>query len=390
MPTANSSNLPARSKPAKPSAEYPLFPHASGQWAKKIRGQLVYFGVWSDPDAALAKYLAEKDDLHAGRKPREEAEAVTVKDACNAFLREKAARRDGGELSPRTWADYRRVCDLLVEHLGKRRLVSDLRPDDFAALRNKAAKRWGPHRLSSTVQYARSVFKFAFESDLIDRPVRFGATFKKPSKKTMRLHRSEQGPKLLAAEEIRRLLGCPPWRPAAEGQLRAMILLAINCGFGNSDCGSLPLTAVDLDAGWIDYPRPKTGIPRRCPLWPETVAALREALSRRPAPKNGEHAGLVFVTKYGDTWGKDTSENPISREVGKLLKKLGISGRKGLGFYTLRHTFRTVADEVKDPVAADHIMGHETPNMSSVYRERIGDERLKAVAEHVRKWLFAV
>jgi hypothetical protein len=48
-----------------------------------------------------------------------------------------------------------------------------------------------------------------------------------------------------------------------------------------------------------------------------------------------------------------------------------------------------VADEAKDPVAADFIMGHETPHMSSAYRETISDARLRAVAEHVRKWLFA-
>jgi hypothetical protein len=28
------------------------------------------FGPWNDPDGARAKYLAEKDDLHAGKKPR--------------------------------------------------------------------------------------------------------------------------------------------------------------------------------------------------------------------------------------------------------------------------------------------------------------------------------
>jgi hypothetical protein len=33
-------------------------------------------------------------------------------------------------------------------------------------------------------------------------------------------------------------------------------------------------------------------------------------------------------------------------------------------------------------------MGHEVPNMSSAYRETISDERLKAVANHVRAWLF--
>ena len=47
-----------------------------------------------------------------------------------------------------------------------------------------------------------------------------------------------------------------------------------------------------------------------------------------------------------------------------------------------------VADEVKDQPAADYIIGHEVPHMSSIYRETISDERLRAVAEHVRKWLF--
>jgi integrase len=73
----------------------------------------------------------------------------------------------------------------------------------------------------------------------------------------------------------------------------------------------------------------------------------------------------------------------------KVLQDLGINGRKGLGFYTIRHTFRTVADETKDSVACDAIMGHETPHISSVYRETISDSRLREVADHVRRWLFA-
>src|SRR5207247_1770673 len=170
--------------------------------------------------------------------------------------------------------------------------------------------------------------------------------------------------------------------------MRAMILLGINSGFGNADCGRLPLSAVNLDAGMIDFPRPKTGIPRRCPLWPETVQALREASAGRPEPKKEEYAGLVFITQRGLAWAKDTNDCPVAKETAKVLRKLGINGRKGLGFYTLRHTFRTVADEAKDQPAADFIMGHEVPHMSSVYRETISDARLKAVADHVRNWLF--
>src|SRR5262249_54915226 len=60
----------------------------------------------------------------------------------------------------------------------------------------------------------------------------------------------------------------------------------------------------------------------------------------------------------------------------------------GIGFYTLRHVFRTVADAARDPVAIDLIMGHSDPSMGGHYRERIEDSRLLAVAEHVRQWLF--
>ncbi len=290
--------------------------------------------------------------------------------------------RDVGELSPRTWQEYKEACDLLIGRFGKNRLVEDLRPDDFAALRKHMAAKWGAYRLSNVTQYVRSVFKHAFDAELIDRPVRFGPGFKRPSKKVVRLHRAEQGPKLFTAEEVRRMID------AAGLPLKAMLLLAINCGMGNGDCGNLSLSAVDLDNGIIDYPRPKTGIARRCVLWPETVDALRAALAKRPHPKSEEDASLFFITKYGLSWAKDTPDGPISKETAKLLKELRSNGRKGLGFYTLRHTFRTVADESKDQPAVDFIMGHEVPHMSAVYRKTISDERLRAVADHVRKWLF--
>jgi integrase len=391
MSDSDSTHPPAPGKPNKPYPEYPLTAHPAGYWCKKIRGKIHYFGPWADPDGALTKYLEQKDALHAGRKPRPDAGVATVKDAANAFLNAKQALVDAGELSPRTWALYKEAAEAAIAAFGKGRLVADLGPDDFGALRRRLAKRLGPHGLGSRVQSVRCLFKYAFDAGLIDRPLRYGPDFKRPSKKTLRLHRAKQGAKLFTAEEVRRLLGLPPWRQAAGVQLEAMIWLGINCGFGNADSGNLPLTALDLDGGWIYYPRPKTGIPRRCPLWPETVAALRAALAVRPEPKKVEHATLVFITKYGLPWHRDTGKlgnRPISHETGKLLKALGINGRKGIGFYTLRHTFRTVADEAKDQPAADLIMGHEIPHMSSVYRETISDERLKAVSDHVRRWLF--
>lgn len=374
---------PAPAKPSKPYPEFPLFAHITNRWCKKIRGKLHYFGPWDDPDGALERYNEQKEALHAGRKPCVSQDAATVKDVVNSFLNAKQALVDAGELSPRTWAEYKQVCDLVVAQVGKSRRADDVGPEDFAPLRNKMAMRWGAHRLGKLIQYTRSLFKHALDAGLISRPIRFGPGFKRPSKKTVRLERAKGGAKLFSPEEIGRML------EAAGVQMRAMILLGINCGFGNADCGELPLTAVHLDAGWLDFPRPKTGIPRRCPLWPETVEAIHDALAKRPAPKDPADAGLVFITKRGGGWCKDTSTNPISQETAKLLRKLGIKAPDGVGFYTLRHTFRTVADESKDQPAVDLIMGHEIPHMSSVYRETISDERLQAVVDRVREWLFA-
>jgi integrase len=382
MTESNSTSPPRPDKPAKPHDDFPLFPHASGQWAKKIKGRMFYFGKWDDPDAALNVYLAQKDDLHAGRKPRERAEGTTVKDLCNQFLTAKQALVESGELLSRTWTDYKAACDLIVSRFGKSRLVEDLGPDDFAALRNFMAKRWAITSVRSVIQRVRCVFKFASDNRLIPEPVCYGQGFKRPSPKALRLERARRGHKLFTAGEIRLLLD------TASVTVRAQILLGINGGFGNTDCGTLPQSAIDWQNAIIDFPRPKTGIPRRVPLWPETLAALREALAQRPAPKKPEYAGLVFITQRGLSWAKDIADSPLTKEVAKLLKALEINGRKGLGFYTLRHTFRTIADEAKDQPAADFLMGHEVAHMSSVYRERISDERLRAVVDHVRRWLY--
>lgn len=382
-------------RPKKPYPGFPLTPHPGGKWQKKIRGKIHYFGRWAESkkgewvrtkrdgwEDALEAYKRVADDLHAGRTPRADTGGVTVRDLCNSFDRAKQRKLDAGEITQRTYDDYVNTTDRIVAKFGKERLVEDLHPEDFAALRADMARTWGPVRLGNEIQRVRVVFKHGFDAGLIDRPMRFGPEFKKPSAKTLRKHRHQQGERMLEPGELRKLI------EAAPDPLKAMILLGLNAGFGNHDIATLPMDAIDLSAGWVRYPRPKTGIPRRCPLWPETIEALRDALDSRPVPKHADAEGLVFVTLRGRQWLVRGIANPVSVACRNAMKAAGVH-RKGIGFYTLRHIFRTVADETGDMPAVRMIMGHLDPNaIDDIYRERIDDSRLRKVTDHVRAWLF--
>ena len=166
-----------------------------------------------------------------------------------------------------------------------------------------------------------------------------------------------------------------------------MILLGINCGFVNADCGRLTTSVIDFKRGWITYPRPKNGIVRECPLWSETVDALDVAIKVRPTPKPDVNPDLVFVTKRGLSWHKETPDSPIADEFGKLVRGQDLHVR-GRGFSHLRHTFLTVGEGSLDIIATHHIMGHSDGKIAERYREGVPADRLLTVTNHVHSWLF--
>ena len=64
--------------------------------------------------------------------------------------------------------------------------------------------------------------------------------------------------------------------------------------------------------------------------------------------------------------------------------------RPGLSFYALRHTFHTAGEYCRDKDALDYIMGHvaDGADMRPFYREETWTSRLRAIAEHVHRWVF--
>ncbi len=357
--------------------DFPLSYHkGTKQWKRKVLGTVRYFGT--DKQAALNKWIAEKDHWLAGRNPRKEAQAeqpiaLTVEGLCDRFLYAKECLVESGELTRETWNDYKSVCALVIQAFGKSQNVANLGPDNFRALRTgftKSSKFEGKNRglvsVSNLVARTRVIFKFA--ADEFDVKVKYGQAFKKPSKDKLlaerQEHIEEHGDMFFSAEEVQAMLA------GAEPAMRAMILLALNGGLGNTDL--IRLRHVNIKGKWLMYPRQKNANPRRIPLWKETVAAI-DALG----------ANDWLFLRDGKPWRMDQ----ISTAFGKLLDECGFK-RFRCSFYSLRRTFRTVADNSRDQPACDALMGHNRNDTASIYRQTISDDRLVAVVECVRQALL--
>jgi integrase len=304
----------------------------------------------------------------------------TVANTISTFLASRRRLVDAGELAARTLLDYTSSADVLTQAIGADMPLARLSQEDFATIRNCIVSRYGPVRAGVEIQRVRAIVRYAVASGLMASAAVMGPDFRGPSKLTLRRARNGKASQLFTPDEVKILLN------HGNRPMRAMILLGLNCGFGNNDCATLRRSAVDFDCGWVRHPRPKTEVDRRCPLWSETVDALREVVSHQKEPKLN-HLDLIFVTTHGRCWSRpETTSNPISVAFRRLLIHAGVP--RGRGFYALRHTFETIAGGSKDQVAVDYLMGHVRNDMASIYRERIDDSRLVTVTDLVHTWLY--
>ena len=212
--------------------------------------------------------------------------ALTVGDMVNLMLDQRDAKVKSGELAKRTWTDYERTGKWLIQELGRHTSIESLNTHDFSKLRKKLSETLGLVSMENEIGRCRVFFNFAFKNGLIDKPVKPGDVFDKPSRKSLKREKLTKASKVFTIDELRTLYH------AADAQMKAFILLAINGGLGNGDIGQLEFR--HIQNGWIDYPRPKTAVDRKFPLWKETKAAIE-------AGKQTKHPELpyVFVIKYG-------------------------------------------------------------------------------------------
>jgi integrase len=364
----------------KKADKFPLFKHPRGYWCKTVLGKHKYFGkVVDDPSgkAALKLWLQRKDYYLAGLEPPAcEDDAISVKYICNKFLAAKEARLESGNLSKRTFDELKEVCEFFMSVVPGGIEAKNLAPQHFEKFLAALQSRYkAPASRGKRVGIIRSVFKYGYDNRLIERPTHFGSEFKKPTAKTYREHRNTIGDRSFSNAEVKALLA------VATVQEKAMVLLGLQAGFGNTEISELPKTAINGD--WVQWPRAKTAINRLVPLWKETKSALRAVVAQTP-----NDYPLVFANEKG---GKISDHRFVSYMFARLAKRASVDKHV---FYDLRRTFQTISEnhaQQYDLAAIRAIMGHadDANDMSSEYRQNISDERLKAVTDAVRNWLFA-
>lgn len=363
----------------KVHADFPLSWHKGAcSFTKKFKGKAYYFGP--DPQAALEAYLKQKDYLIAGVEPPAENTDISVRDLVNLYLEHRERDRDSPEtstnhISKGTFAEYKDTGRVMVD-LWNRRSVVMLRPLDFAELRHKLDS-GSPDRLRRRMTNVRSIFKWGVAVDLLHTNVKYGNEFDLADKSQLRKARANKKEPIFSAATINAAL------KVAIPTTKAFILLGLNCGYYAKDISDLRNSYVDGE--FIQFAREKTGIDRRCWLWPET----REAIAAARAPENAEDR--MFLSKRGKPLNVVHGRNRtdlIANAWQDVKEQIGLKGESS-GFKCFRHTFRTEADGAKDPEAVRMFMGHTDGSVGEFYRHRFDDERLIAVAQHVRYWLFS-
>ena len=290
------------------------------------------------------------------------------------------------ELSKQQFKDCERILIRFAYHVGDVETES-VTPEDFKRFRATSAQLGGLDTLRKHINVVRALFTFGVKNRLILREPFYGMEFDPPGTASIYKER-KQTDRSLSRMEILANACCTFnnkfWCPY---QWKAIVLLGINAAYGPSDIANVRRS--DIHENKITLPRVKNGKPRLAFLWPETLQAIKDYLLYERPAMTAEGNDLLFINSRQRSWSRKERTGFSFTCLSHYFQKLLPVKRSGVGFYSLRRTFATVAEEARDIPAVGVVMGHVDRSMQGVYRQYISDERVFKVCEHVRNWLFA-
>jgi integrase len=348
---------------------------SDGRVCKRIDGVYV---TWPDEATARGELVemirrrAEGAEFRGGRTVALDPPLKTI---ANLY---RAAKRS--TVKPSTWDDYDEAIKSFLGHVGRFRRVSELRPDDFARVRDAWSRTLGVWRIDNRVQAIRTMLKWAKDvARLISADPwyadRFSKTTAGEKRRSKRERIAARGERVFTADEIKTILA------NVTGPLRTFVLLGLNCGMYPADIAQIRKTDLKrVDGCWIiDNDREKTGVIRKPVLWPETVKAIE-------ATRDRSESELLFLTVFGKPWVRDDI-NSITMLFTDLLATLNIK-RDGVNFGAFKHTHVSAVGDHHDLNAARLVRGHKFAGIEEHY-DFPNLKRLKAVTDLARRRLLS-
>jgi len=100
------------------SDKFPLTLHKTGQYCKKIRGKIHYFGTGKQQ--ALDRYLEQAVSSYAGRTVNHGSpdDKLSIRTMCNLYLDHQESRVAVGEVKPRHVSDQVSLLKAFVKFVG--------------------------------------------------------------------------------------------------------------------------------------------------------------------------------------------------------------------------------------------------------------------------------
>jgi integrase len=365
-----------KSKRKTRSDKFPLTLHSTGQYCKKIKGKMYYFG--KDKKQALERYLEQAAFLHNGKAKMFKTTNgnMTLKSLCNIYLQHQQAKAASAEITIRHYADQSSCLKKFMSFVGQHRKIDEISTLDLQNYKRKLKRTYNSaHRINLSISIMKTMFHWAKKNDVLD----YIPNIDTVSSVTI-VQRQRH---VFTSEEIHRLFD------SADVQMKTMMWLGLNCGFGCTDCAELKWSDLDLVNGRVKLVRGKTGVSRDLPLWPETIHSLenipKSGKSVFSAPKDKPLIRTTYQTRK-DGSSKYSNINLVTSKFCKLMKKAGIRASKGTGFYTLRRTAATVAARSGDPFAVQRLLGHANLKMATRYVQDVS-KQTDRVIENSRRYV---
>jgi integrase len=357
-------------------------------WYKTIQSKRRYIArpmPLADVVKILDKRVAELTGNGIERSTPLATNATTIEELAEMFIAHLWQRVQTGtprKMARQTYNDYLHVLERFTGVVGPHEPAADANPTWFSRFM-RTINRKALTSQRRDVIYLTSFFNWAgpgrHSLNFFKDPVQFGPDFRKPDEAKVMAHLRTYSTLYTADTFNAALDAVAPCR-----MLYAMGLLALNCAFLPEDLATVPLSAIDLKGGVVEFPRGKNGNPRKAVLMPETIEALTAWVAERPRGAKVDPA--LFVRGDGKSFNQRASDQPgVVQSQGNTLARYWswITGRPLKG---LRTTFATEADGAIDQRAVDLVMGHAADSVrAKFYVKQFDAERIRSVVEPVWK-----